>query len=79
VELISEGYVQGLTPAELALQEQIAPVVENQLAHYRRVYVAAKFTNVQQVVEDVLRRHEIAKGKMKIIHPPSPKISFTYE
>ncbi|MCU0590353.1 MAG: NAD(+) synthase [Desulfobacterales bacterium] len=79
VELVSEGYVQGLTPAELARHEQIAPLVENQLAHYRRVFVAAKFTSVQQVVEDVLRRHEIAKGKMKIIHPPSPKISFTYE
>jgi hypothetical protein len=31
------------------------------------------------VVEDVLRRHEIAKGKMKIIHPPSAAISLVYE
>ncbi len=79
VELISEGYVQGFTSAELSRHEQIAPVVETQLAHYKKVFGAPKFTSVQQVVEDVLRRHEIAKGKMKIIHPPSPRISLTYE
>jgi len=79
VELVSEGYAQGFTSAELGRHEQIVTVVENQLAHYRRVFGAPKFTRLQQVVEDVLRRHEIAKGKMKIIHPPSPKISLTSE
>jgi hypothetical protein len=43
------------------------------------VFGAAKFTSVDRVVADVLRRHEIAKGKMQIIHPPSPKISLTYD
>jgi NAD+ synthase len=79
VELVSEGHVQGFTSAELGRHEPIVTVVENQLAHYRKVFGAFKFTRVQQVVEDVLRRHEIAKGKMKIIHPPSPEISLIYE
>jgi NAD+ synthase len=79
VELVSEGYVQGFTVAELSRHEQIVPVVETQLAHYKRVFGAVKFTSVDQVVADVLRRHEIAKGKMNIIHPPSPQISLTYE
>jgi len=79
VELVSEGFVQGLTVAELRRHPQILPVVETQLAHYKKVFGAAKFTSVDQVVADVLRRHEIAKGKMKIIHPPSPKISLTYD
>jgi NAD+ synthase len=79
VELVSEGYVQGSTLAELSRHSQIVPVVEKQMAHYKKVFGAAKFTSVDQVVADVLRRHEIAKGKMKIIHPPSPKISLTHE
>jgi len=79
VELVSEGYVQGSTLAELSRHPQIVPVVEKQMAHYKKVFGAAKFTSVDQVVADVLRRHEIAKGKMKIIHPPSPKISLTHE
>jgi NAD+ synthase len=79
VELVSEGFVQGLTVAELNRQEQIVPLVEKQMQHYMTVFGVSKFARVGQVVEDVLRRHEIAKGKMKIIHPPSPKMSLSYE
>jgi len=79
VELVTEGWVQGFTSTELSLHEQIEPVVETQLAHYRNVFGAPKFNSVQQVVEDVLRRHAIARGKMKIIHPPSPVISLKYD
>jgi NAD+ synthase len=79
VELVSEAFVQGFTAAELSRHEQIVEVVENQLQHYQEVWGARKFTSVEQVVADILRRHEIAKGKMKIIHPPSPEISLTYD
>jgi len=79
VELVSEGIVQGLTVAELSRHEQIVPLVENQMQHYKNLFGTAKFTSVEQVVADVLWRHEIAKGKVKIVHPPSPKISLIYE
>jgi len=79
VELVSEGFVQGLTVDELSRHEQIVPLVEKQMQHYMTVFGVSKFARVDQVVEDVLRRHEIAKGKMKIIHPPSPKISLSYD
>jgi len=79
VELVSEGYVQGFTAAELSRHDQVVPVVETQLAHYAKVFGAPKFRSVPEVVQDVLRRHDIAKGKMKIIHPPSPAISLFYE
>ena len=79
VEMISEGFVQSLTAAELSRHEQIVPLVEKQMQHYMTVFGVSKFARVDQVVEDVLRRHEIAKGKMKIVHPPSPKISLSYE
>jgi len=79
VELVSEGFVQGFTLAELSRHDQIVPVVEKQMEHYKRMFGAAKFTSVGQVVADIQKRHEMAKGKMKIIHPPSPTISLTYE
>jgi NAD+ synthase len=79
VELVTEGHVQGFTLAELARHPQIVPVVEKQMEHYQKVFGAVKFTSVDHVVADVLRRHEMAKGKMKILHPPSPRISLAYE
>jgi NAD+ synthase len=78
VELVSEGLVQGLTVDELSRHEQIVPLIEKQMQHYKTVFGIPKFTRVRQVLEDVLRRHEIAKGKMKIVHPPSPMISISY-
>lgn len=79
VELVSEGFVQGLTVDELARHDQIMPVIEKQLDHYQTAFGAPKLSNARQVVEDVLRRHELAKGKMMIVHPPSPRISLIYE
>jgi|GEM_PF-7120427 len=80
VELISEGFAQGFTAAELSRHPQeVVPVIEKQIQDYQKVYGAPKFTSLEQVVADILRRHEIAKGKMMIIHPPSPEISLVYE
>jgi NAD+ synthase len=79
VELVSEGYVQGFTATELGRHEQVAPLVEAQLTHYAQVFGAPKFSSVPEVMDDVLRRHEIAKGKMKIVHPPSPAISLYFD
>lgn len=79
VELVSEGIMQGLSTDELGRHHQIVPIVEKQMEHYKTVFGAAKFTRVDQVVAEIMRRHETAKGKMQIIHPPSPKISLSYE
>jgi NAD+ synthase len=78
VELISEGLEQGLSADELGRHDQIATVVQAQIDHYRGVFGKAKHATVPGLVMDVLRRHEIAKGKMQIIHPPSPAITLMY-
>ena len=78
VELVSEGLRQGFSREALAKHEQIAPLIEKQIKHYASIYGSRKFKSPQAVVDDVLRRHEQAKAKMKIIHPPTPPITLSY-
>jgi len=57
----------------------VAPLVQKQIAHYRSVFGAPRLDSVKKVIDDILRRHQTALGKVKIVHPPTPKISLTYE
>ena len=79
VELVSEGLNQGFSREALVKHEQIVSSIEQQMAHYRSVYGAEKFTSLEAVVDDVIKRHRQAEGKMKIIHPPTPRITLSYE
>ena len=79
VELVSEGLSQGFSGPELVKHKQIVPLVEKQMEHYTSIYDTEKFSSVEAVVEDVLNRHQQAKLKMKIIHPPTPQITLTYK
>jgi NAD+ synthase len=79
VEVITEGLTQGISREALIKHEQIVPLIEKQIEHYRSIYGESKFSSAKDVVEDVLKRHQQAKGKMKIIHPPTPQITLTYE
>jgi NAD+ synthase len=78
VEIITEGLNQGFSRQELIKHAQIVPLVEKQMDHYLSVYGTAKLGSVEAVVDDVLKRHQQAKAKMKIIHPPTPQITLTY-
>ena len=78
VELVSEGFNQGLTADELVRHDQVSAMVEPQLSLYQKMFGRPKFTAVSQVVVDVLRRHELARGKMTIVHPPAPEITLVY-
>ena len=78
VEIITEGLRQGFSRQGLIKHEQIVPLVEKQMDHYTSIYGAGKLVSVEAVVDDVLKRHQQAKAKMKIIHPPTPKITLTY-
>jgi NAD+ synthase len=79
VELITAGLEQGVSKKELGEHEQIVALIENQIKQYKNTYGRAKFTSVQKVVEDVLKRHQQAKGKMKILSPPTPLITLSYD
>ena len=79
VEFVTEGLAQGFSREELIKHKQIIPLIEKQIEHYASIYGAEKFDSAEAVVQDVIKRHQQAKGKMKILHPPTPQITLSYE
>lgn len=79
VEWVTEGSSQGFSSEELIKHPQIVPLIEKQIHQYRSICDETKFDSVKAVVDDVLRRHQQAKEKIKIIHPPTPQITLSYE
>ncbi len=79
VELVTEGLAQGFSDRQLAHHPQVAPLVEKQIAHHRSLYGAPRLDTVEKVIADILRRHQSAMGKVKIVHPPTPQITLTYK
>ena len=79
VELVTEGLEQGFSLEQLATHEQLAPLVKKQIEHYQSIYGNPKLESVEKVVGDIYRRHQLAMGKVKIVHPPTPKITLSYE
>jgi NAD+ synthase len=79
VELIMEGLDQGFTDRELAAHEQVAPLVDKQIAQYRSLYNKPRLDTVEKVIADIQQRHQSAMDKVKIVHPPTPQISLTYD
>jgi NAD+ synthase len=74
VELVTEGIHQGFSVDELISHEQIKPLVESQI----KMLTNPKLQTVDAVVYDIMRRHEIANAKVKIIHPPAAPITLGY-
>jgi len=79
VELVTEGLKQGYTAKQLATNGQLAPLVEKQIAHYRSVFGSPQLDSIDKVIDDIHRRHQTARGKVKIVHPPTPQISLIYD
>jgi len=79
VELVTEGFEQGFIKERLAAHEQVVPLVKKQIEHYKSVYGDPQLKSVEQVVADIYQRHRLARGKVKIVHPPMPKITLIYD
>ena len=79
VEMVTEGLGQGFSRQALIKHKQIVPLVEKQIQHYQSIYGTAKLSSVEAVVDDVLERHQQARAKMKILHPPIPQITLSYK
>jgi NAD+ synthase len=79
VELVTEGLAQGFTMDQLIVHRQVLCAVKPQVQRYRSMFGKDPFTSVAALVSDIIRRHHLAQNKMKIIHPPSPRISLEYD
>lgn len=79
VELFVNGLEAGLTPEEMAVHPQIINEAEKNLAEYKRLFGCRKFENAEQLIRDIWRRNETAKGKARVISPPMAKITLEYE
>lgn len=79
VELVTEGLDQGFALEQLAAHGQVAPLVKKQIEGYRSIYGNPRLDSVEGVVEDIDRRHQQALNKVKIVHPPTPKITLSYD
>lgn len=79
VEIVTEGLNQGFSAEQLGKHAQVSPLIEKQIKEYESIYGSHKFLSAEAVVQDVLKRHGQAKRKMKILHPPSPQITLSYE
>jgi len=79
VELVTAGLEQGFSTAQLVAHDQIVPLVEKQIEHYRSNYGDSHLRSVEQVVDDIAKRHQGAMKKVKIVHPPTPDITLAYE
>ena len=76
VELVVEGLHQGIAP--LSEHPQVRALAEEQTARYRERFGKAKFPDPAALVEDILKRHERARGKLEILHPPSAPVTLEY-
>lgn len=72
VELVMEGREQGLSYIDLLKNQQIGDIVSKQLL------INKKFSTINQVVDDILKRNKVAMAKAEIIHPPAPEITLEY-
>ena len=79
VELVTEGLEQGFSMEQLAAHDQLISLVKKQIEDYRSIYGNPRLDSVEGVVEDIDRRHQQALNKVKIIHPPTPKITLNYD
>ena len=78
VELVTEGLDQGFSLEHLNTHEQLVPLVKKQIEDYRSMYGNPRLDSVDKVVKDINWRHQQALRKVKIVHPPTPKITLRY-
>jgi NAD+ synthase len=72
VEIVLEAVAQGLAPEILTEHKQVKETIEPMLA-------VSKFSTVEQVIDDILKRHyTMALPKMQIVHPPAAEVTLEY-
>jgi NAD+ synthase len=79
VELFSNGLEQSFVPEELLKHPQLMEEAEKNRIEYLRAFQRDKFASAEELLRDIWRRNDVAKGKARILSPPMAKISLEYE
>lgn len=77
-EIIIEGLKNNLSLYELTQCQQIKNAVQTDIGDYKKLFGNKKFETIEEVINDVIRRKNIAEGKSRIVHPPVAKITLDY-
>lgn len=78
-ELVLNGLDQGLQADELAVHSQVVPYAQQQMEKYVQWYGTPKFTSVAALVNEIIRRHDIALLKAEIVNPEIAPITLALE
>ncbi|HOX59535.1 MAG TPA: NAD(+) synthase [Candidatus Paceibacterota bacterium] len=78
-ELVLNGLEQGLRLEELAGHSQVVAYARQQMEKYVQWYGAPKFTSIEALVREIIRRHEIALLKAEIVNPDIASITLKLE
>jgi NAD+ synthase len=78
-ELVLNGLDQGLKAQELAAHSQVMAYARQQIDKYVQWHGTPKFETVQGLVDEIIRRHEIALLKAEIVNPDIAPITLAME
>jgi NAD+ synthase len=78
-EVVLEGIDQGFTLRELEIHNQVLPYAREQIKKYAGLYGKPKFTSSQEMIRDILYRHELALRKAELVTPKIAKVTLRYE
>lgn len=79
VEAVTEGIAQKLTDSEIKANRFVSDLGMNSKINYELKFGKTKFESVENMVDDVLRRHRnYAIPKGQLVSPPIAKVSLIY-
>jgi NAD+ synthase len=78
-ELVLNGLDQGLRGEELAAHSQVVLYAQQQMEKYVRCHGTPKFESVRALVDEIIRRHDIALLKAEIVNPDIAPITLRLE
>jgi NAD+ synthase len=77
-EIVGRGIAQGFKREKLIFHHQIVDSVRKDIELYKELFGSYKFNNVEEVVDDILKRHDMALKKAEWISPTICPLSLKY-
>jgi NAD+ synthase len=78
VELMTEGLLQNFSIAELKKHEQVLTLATQEIATYKKQFKIKKFTTTKEMIDNFLKKNQLAKKKAELVNPPIAPVSLLY-